>query len=268
MKLLKKAPKPKDEAIAIVNEKNTSGLLSKLSQTKWLAVFCFFLSVGLYVNTLTHEFTYDDIVAVVQNPVVSGDVGIGEIVLRDFWGTPTKSSLSHKSYRPITSTLFRILWKIRGGRDRPLIFHLVLILANALVASLVVTVVLADCDPLQKVIVAILYTVHPIKTEAVAGIVGMAEVLAGLFVLLAFYMTKRKFNPMLVGIVCLLAGLSKETGVLGSLIIFVYCFQRKRTLYGVVCVVTSLFLFLFVRYLAFGYDWVKKREQIDIYYFF
>jgi hypothetical protein len=66
-------------------------------------------------NFVPGDFVHDDIVAIVRNPdVTSGDSvggggegGGGGVFLNDFWGSPMASNLSHKSYRPVTTLIFR-----------------------------------------------------------------------------------------------------------------------------------------------------------------
>lgn len=91
---------------------------------------------------------------------------------------------SHKSYRPICVLTFRFNYAIHGLE--PLGYHLVNVLCHALVTALYVTVTYRIAG---RVLVAtlsgILFACHPIHTEAVAGIVGRADVLACLFFLLA-----------------------------------------------------------------------------------
>ena len=64
------------------------------------------LAVLSYSNSLFGDFVHDDIVAIVRNPDVTSSGG-GNVFLNDFWGSPMSSNLSHKSYRPVTTLLFR-----------------------------------------------------------------------------------------------------------------------------------------------------------------
>lgn len=65
------------------------------------------LAVLVYSNSLNGDFVHDDIVAIVRNPDVTGIASSGNVFFNDFWGSPMSSNLSHKSYRPITTLLFR-----------------------------------------------------------------------------------------------------------------------------------------------------------------
>ena len=66
------------------------------------------VAVFAYVNSLGGDFVHDDVAAIVRNPDVSNPNSPWEkILVNDFWGFPIHSNLSHKSYRPITTLLFR-----------------------------------------------------------------------------------------------------------------------------------------------------------------
>jgi hypothetical protein len=177
-----------------------------------------------------------------------------ETLTRDFWGTPTSSSLSHKSYRPLTSFVYRVLWMF-GGDPAP--FHWALVLGNALCAVLVVRVVLVDCDPVCRVVAALIYTCHPIKTESVNGVVGMAEIISTLLCLCA-YSFACKGRPIVASLLCFAASMAKETGISGALLIALYYWSQwkrthrwKRTL-----IVPGLAfgLFFVTRFVLFGAD--------------
>ena len=66
------------------------------------------VSFVCYANGLKGDFVHDDIPAVLRNSDVNGESSCVLSILRnDFWGTPLKSQRSHKSYRPLTTLLFR-----------------------------------------------------------------------------------------------------------------------------------------------------------------
>ena len=74
------------------------------------------------------DFVHDDVAAILKNP----DVNPSAVTYRghalnvsawsssgvwsnDFWGTPMGSIMSHNSYRPLTTILFRLLFALGGG---------------------------------------------------------------------------------------------------------------------------------------------------------
>ena len=78
-----------------------------------------FQSDLLSPSSLDGDFVHDDVEAVLRNPDVTSSGGGGgipggghpravtEVFANDFWGSPMASNRSHKSYRPLTTLLFR-----------------------------------------------------------------------------------------------------------------------------------------------------------------
>ncbi|XP_012575886.1 PREDICTED: transmembrane and TPR repeat-containing protein 1 isoform X3 [Condylura cristata] len=106
---------------------------------------------------------------------------------------------SHKSYRPLCVLTFQ-LNILLTGMD-PFYFHA----ANIILHCLVTLVLMYTCDKTVfrnrglAFVTALLFAVHPVHTEAVAGIVGRADVLACLLFLLAFLSYNRSMAPGGVG---------------------------------------------------------------------
>jgi hypothetical protein len=139
------------------------------------ALLVFLCGVALYGPTLRYAFTYDDLPIIVNQPVLHSLGHWREILAVPWW----KSDL----YRPLTSLTFAADWSLSGGN--PTLFHL----NNALlhgVASALVFLLALDLIPYAAALVAgLLFAVHPVHVEAVANVVGRAELLATGFTLLA-----------------------------------------------------------------------------------
>lgn len=106
------------------------------------------------------------------------------IFYNDFWGTLLTHSGSHKSYRPLCTLSFRINHAV-GGMD-PWGYHLVNVLLHAAVTGLFTNFSrILFGDGYWTLIAGLLFASHPIHTEAVAGIVGRANIGACLFFLLS-----------------------------------------------------------------------------------
>lgn len=107
------------------------------------------------------------------------------MIHNDFWGTHLTDTGSHGSYRPLCVLSFKIN-HILGG-FRPLGYHLVNVLLHCLATGLVVKLARQLLPPLWGPAVAgALFASHPVHTEAVAGVVGRADLAACNFYLLAF----------------------------------------------------------------------------------
>jgi len=101
----------------------------------------------------------------------------------DFWGTPLVDTGSHGSYRPLCVLSFKLNHLIGGLK--PIGFHLVNVLLHCLATGLVVKLA-RHLLPYGygTLISGLLFAAHPIHTEAVAGIVGRADLIACNFYIL------------------------------------------------------------------------------------
>lgn len=102
----------------------------------------------------------------------------------DFWGTLLTHSGSHKSFRPLCTLSFRLNYTLHGLR--PWGYHLL----NVILHGIVTAIFTAFSRPLLggglwSLLAGLLFASHPIHTEAVAGVVGRADVGAALFFLLS-----------------------------------------------------------------------------------
>lgn len=138
------------------------------------------VAVVTYANTLAGGFTFDDTWILLENPLVQDLGRIGDLLTSPYWGDRSAAGL----YRPLTSLSFAIQGALHGMT--PFGFHLVNVILHA-VASVLVASVAARLSGSRFVAAAsgILFAAHPIHTEAVAGIVGRAEILATCGVLVA-----------------------------------------------------------------------------------
>ncbi|XP_067855560.1 protein O-mannosyl-transferase TMTC2-like isoform X2 [Heptranchias perlo] len=142
------------------------------------------VAIALYLNTLSADFCYDDSRAIKANPDLLPETPWANIFYNDFWGTLLTHSGSHKSYRPLCTLSFRFNCAF-GGLD-PWGYHLVNVLLHSAVTGFFTNFsrVLFG-NGYWTFIAGLLFATHPIHTEAVAGIVGRADVGAGLFFLLS-----------------------------------------------------------------------------------
>lgn len=142
---------------------------------RWMLVAVFLLAFGLYANSIRNGFTFDDRWIIERNPLVHDLNHLPEIWTSGYWGE-TKLT---RAYRPLTLTTFALDHALHG--PGPAGYHLVNALLHALVSLLVVILSLRiGVPPAGALIGALLFAAHPIHTEAVASVVGRAELLAAL----------------------------------------------------------------------------------------
>ncbi|KAK3097836.1 hypothetical protein FSP39_013624 [Pinctada imbricata] len=121
--------------------------------------------------------------AIQKNQDLLPETPITNVFFDDFWGTPLTHSGSHKSYRPLCVLSFRLNYML-GGLN-PWGYHLgnviLHVIATALFTQLARTFL---GHSLPALAAGLLFASHPIHTEAVAGVVGRADVGACLFFIL------------------------------------------------------------------------------------
>ncbi|XP_030238584.1 protein O-mannosyl-transferase TMTC2 isoform X3 [Drosophila navojoa] len=156
------------------------------SNMDYTSLVCCGLAFVLYLNTLNAGFVYDDRRAVLANADVSGGSSWQRSFGNDFWGTPLTDSGSHGSWRPLTVLSFRLNYLLAGG-FAPWGFHLGNNLLHCVATALVVRVARTLLASFWAVLATgALFAAHPIHTEAVASVVGRADVAACVCYLLTY----------------------------------------------------------------------------------
>lgn len=121
-----------------------------------------------------------------SNPdVFGGSKSWYQVLYNDFWGTPLTDTGSHGSYRPLCVLSFRLNYLLGGFK--PIGYHAVNVILHAIATLLVIKLarILLPRGP-GPTITGLLFACHPIHTEAIAGIVGRADITACIFYLLTF----------------------------------------------------------------------------------
>lgn len=139
-----------------------------------------------YLSSLHNQFTYDDVVIVAENKRLAEWHNLRRMWLTDWWYAPPEDSEERhrdRLYRPLTMQTLGLNYAV--GRLRPFGYHLFNVAAHVVVSVLVCLLTQALlADALMALLSGLLFAVHPIHTEAVANVVGRAEVLSALFVVL------------------------------------------------------------------------------------
>jgi tetratricopeptide (TPR) repeat protein len=144
----------------------------------WLAAAFLLPNLG----ALVCSFVFDDRVVIVENESlhVHSLRQFGQLWTTGYWPDPRGQEL----YRPISKTLWAVLWAVGGGR--PWVYHAVgLALGLAVVLLLYRFLLELETPPRTAFITAMLFALFPIHTEATTSVVGSAETLAAAFALAA-----------------------------------------------------------------------------------
>jgi len=149
-----------------------------------------FLSMVLYTRHPATNFIFDEQEALLANPYVRASTDAGahigwlDAFKRDFWGLGPERTIG--SYRPLPDIIWRAMWKI-GAREQSAFPHdYVNVMLHGLNGALVVLLVFKwTRDRLVAWLAGGLFVATAVATEAVSGVVGLADVLGGTGALLA-----------------------------------------------------------------------------------
>lgn len=185
----------------------------------WLAAL---LGLVCFANTLFGGLTYDDRPLVLENPRIRTLSDFGSLWLSDWWGDLERAeqppeALRDRLYRPLTLVTFALNYATHG--PRPFGYHLFNVLLHAAAGVLVWHLARRlTGESSIATIAAVLFAVHPIHSEAVASVVGRAEILATILLLggalvLLGGARPRPQRTAIAAFLFLLALLAKETAV-------------------------------------------------------
>ncbi len=147
----------------------------------WVPVLVALAACVVYANAWRNGYALDDGFILANNPLVHGLGNVGALLGSAWW--PGTNEL----YRPLTLLSFAVEWQLFG--DAPAVFHATNVLLHAAASALVAWLVLRlDGGRAAALGAGLLFAVHPVHVEAVANLVGRAEVLAALGVLAACHL--------------------------------------------------------------------------------
>lgn len=188
---------------------------------RWVAIALLAgVTVAVYANTLANGFAMDDDLYIFQNAAVRVPS------LAGFFRANENSNV----FRPVTFASLAANFAV--GRGHAFGYHAVNLLLECGVVALLFLLL---CKLLEGVAAgetialaaALLFAVHPIHTEAVASVVGRAELFAAgfLFAALLFHLDDRPIPALL----CLVGGLlSKESAVVFLPLVIVVDYARGK----------------------------------------
>ena len=187
-------------------------LLKKRPGLVKLAAIVAVLAFFAYVNNIGHDWAYDDHEYITENAFVKSPGHIGDIFSTTYlYGV---KGMQTGLYRPVTVLSYALNNAVTGLK--PSFFHLVNNLLHS-ANSVLVLLVIAAFTGLSKTafLAALLFAVHPVHTEAVNNVVGRAELLSFLFLMLSllmysFRVRKRRLYYPLSLVFFMLAMMSKE----------------------------------------------------------
>ncbi|UCG15609.1 MAG: tetratricopeptide repeat protein [Phycisphaerales bacterium] len=206
-----------------------------------LGVLCGLTAAACYLNALGNGFCEDDWLIIVRNPLVTAPGQWGELWLEDYWHCDAGLE-PHRDllYRPVAILSYRLNHAIHGLD--PFGYHLTNLILHVLVSAFVYRLALRMAhSQVCAVVAGCAFAALPIHTEAVAHVVGRAELLVALFTLLALQLLdpsegalrpgwRRRAVVRIVaaGLCVFLAFGAKETGAAAVLLVPLFAAYRRR----------------------------------------
>jgi hypothetical protein len=187
----------------------------------WVAALVAF---ALYACTLRGTYIFDDVEVIRNDPRIANPSLWGQYFSQQYM-----LGRSDKLFRPLVSLSFAIEWWLHG--DRPWLFHLVNVLLHAGASAAVAVLGVLIGGRRVGWIAGLLFAVHPVHVEAVAGLVGRSELACTLATVGGLNLFLRRplsgWAVLAIGGCFLVALLSKEQGLLFPLILLAAVRLRK-----------------------------------------
>lgn len=248
--------------------------------TKLWALIIFLFSGLLYINTLHHEWVLDDYGAMAQNIFVNKGVsGFHDIMTHTYrYGS---GMFTDNLYRPLSQLMFACEWQM--SPDNPTLSHFLNIIFYALCCLLLFLALrklFHGKHQALAVIIALLYTAHPIHTEVVANVKGRDDIMALFFTLISLicvlhYVDTRKWYSLpLLFISFLLAMFAKESTItwLAVFPLVLYFFREvklKDHIIVIAIIAVPIFIYLYARHLVLtAYDFGPFKVSVVDNYFY
>jgi len=265
-------------------ELHQSGKFLFAQNFRMQALIIFLFAFALYANTLGHQYALDDDLMIRDNKFTKqGFSGIGKILTTDALAGVfgEQNLLQGGRYRPLSQVCFAVEYELFGLN--PFIGHLINVLLYGLLCVLLFHV-------LRKIfvnytsskwymslpfLVTVLFSVHPLHTEAVANIKGRDEImsligsLGALWFALKYVETKKPLQLLWLAVLFILALLSKENAATFVAVIplTMYFFsEAKRKDYVLISAVliAAFAVYALIRFNALGY-FISSYEDREIF---
>jgi tetratricopeptide (TPR) repeat protein len=152
-------------------------------QVVWIVALAALLA---FLPSIATGFVFDDDELIVRNPYAHDLRYVGRCFSTDLWDTPGRpvGDATPKFYRPVVCALNILDFEIGKGAAWP--FHFTNVLLHAGASALAARLALRwTGSPVGALIAALLFAVHPSRSESVVWVSGRTDVLMTLFLLAA-----------------------------------------------------------------------------------
>jgi tetratricopeptide (TPR) repeat protein len=141
----------------------------------------------IYLPAVANRWALDDHGLIERNPAAHAIGAAWRAAFSPYW--PPEGEFTAGLYRPLTTLSYALDWTVSGGK--PGWFHFSNLLLHAAATALVVAVALQWLGPPGALLAGLVFAWHPAHVEAVANVVGRAEVLVAIGLLGAVLAARR-----------------------------------------------------------------------------
>ncbi|HWP41002.1 MAG TPA: glycosyltransferase family 39 protein [Tepidisphaeraceae bacterium] len=178
--------------------------------------------IALFAVSIGGTYIYDD------HGIIQNDPRIRDPALWHLYWTQSYNGGVDNLYRPLVSMTYAIQWWLHG--DRPWVFHLLNVLLHGASSACAAELARRLAGQRAAWFAGLLFAAHPIHVEAVANIVGRAELMCALGTLGALVLMLRPLTPgraVAIAACFVLALLSKEQGMLVPVLLLILGLSRR-----------------------------------------
>lgn len=178
---------------------------------KRLALVVAACAVVVHLGALRNGFSLDDIPIILLNPIVRGDAGAWRAFVEPYW----PPDLGGKMYRPLpivsyaADRLIGTMWWFHGVN---VLWHAAAAVGLALFAR-------RFAGDRAGLAAGLIFAVHPVHVEAIANVVGRAELMATAFAGLSVYAAITRRHPAWSAVAFAAGLLCKENAVVAPAIV-------------------------------------------------
>lgn len=160
-----------------------------------------------YLPALWNGFAMDDLYIILWNPVVHSLQGTWQAFAGPYW----PPELGGQMYRPLPLATFAMDWSI--ARGHAVWFHVINLCWHAGAAVAVAALARRWAGDTAAFAAGLIFAVHPVHVEAVANVIGLAELMAAVGVCLAVYAAVFRRSVWWSAAALVLGLLSKENAI-------------------------------------------------------
>lgn len=209
-------------------EKTTKGLKDNLP-----ILLLFIIGILVFANSIFNGFVIDDFEVLVNNALVHSPKNLTQFFEGGAFSRGSATNLYGQHYRPVMLTILSIIYNTFGAN--PFYFHFFQVILFILNSVLVYLLFCRFFTKKTSFVLAVLFLVHPINLLPAVFVGSIGDTLFLFFGLIATLLILSKKEPgflnlSLIGILLLLSVLSKETGTLFFITVFLtgVFFQKKH----------------------------------------